>query len=106
MKIINIIEGLNQYYESFKDRKKGYFIAHKTIDTNPVVKALKVYNVNLCFVQDDSKEVIFSISIPYRVVDSDSENELYEILISSIVKSLLEYTNSNKFKELCYDRNE
>ena len=45
MEINDIVEGLNVYYEGFPNRRKGYFVLHKIIDTNPVVKSQKTYRM-------------------------------------------------------------
>lgn len=102
----NIIEGLNQYYESFSNRRKGYFVLHKIIDTNPVVKSQKTYRMQVWFVNKKDRIPAFGAEYSGRIVTDAEESKVLSELTTAITKSLLEYINTEKFKELCYDSNE
>lgn len=102
----NIIEGLNQYYESFPNRRKGHFVLHKIIDTNPVVKSQKTYRMQVWFVSKSEKIPAFGAQYSNRIVTDAEETKALSLLTTSITKSLLEYINTQNFKELCNDSNE
>lgn len=102
----NIIEGLNQYYESFPNRRKGYFVLHKIIDTNPVVKSQKTYRMQVWFVSKSEKIPAFGAQYSNRIVTDTEETKALSLLTTSITKSLLEYINTQNFKELCNGSNE
>lgn len=106
MEINDIIEGLNVYYESFPNRRKGYFVLHKIIDTNPVVKSQKTYRMQVWFVSGKEKIPAFGTQYSNRIVTDAEESKVLSELTTSITKSLLEYINTQNFKELCYDSNE
>lgn len=55
MEINDIVEGLNVYYEGFPNRRKGYFVLHKIVDTNPVAKSQKTYRMQVWFVNKSEK---------------------------------------------------
>jgi len=106
MEINDIVEGLNVYYEGFPNRRKGHFILHKIIDTNPVAKSQKTYRMQVWFVSKSEKISAFSIQYFGRVVTNEEETRVLSVLTTSITKSLLEYINTQNFKELCNDSNE
>jgi hypothetical protein len=45
MELKDIIEGLNQYYETFDYRANGHFVINKRVDSNHVVKAIKTITI-------------------------------------------------------------
>lgn len=106
MEIKDIIEGLNVYYEGFPNRRKGYFVLHKIIDTNPVVKSQKTYRMQVWFVSGKEKTPAFSTQYSNRIVTDAEKTITLSLLTTSITKSLLEYINTQNFKELCNDTNE
>lgn len=106
MEINDIVEGLNQYYETFPNRRKGYFILHKIIDSNPVVKSQKTYRMQVWFVSGKEKIPAFGTQYSNRIVTDAEETKALSLLTTSITKSLLEYINKQDFKELCNDSNE
>lgn len=106
MEINDIIEGLNVYYEGFPNRRKGYFVLHKIIDTNPVVKSQKTYRMQVWFVSGKEKIPAFGTQYSNRVVTDAEEAKALSLLTTYITKSLLEYINTQNFKELCNDTNE
>ena len=106
MEIKDIVEGLNIYYEGFPNRKKGYFVLHKIIDTNPVVKSQKTYRMQVWFVGKGIKEPAFGAQTTQRVVTDAEGIKTLSLLTTAITKSLLEYINTQNFKELCNDTNE
>ena len=106
MEINDIVEGLNVYYEGFPNRRKGYFVLHKIIDTNPVVKSQKTYRMQVWFVSGKEKIPAFGTQHSNRIVTDAEETKALSLLTTSITKSLLEYINKQDFKELCNDSNE
>ena len=106
MEINDIVEGLNVYYEGFPNRRKGHFILHKIIDTNPVAKSQKTYRMQVWFVSKSEKTSAFGVQYFGRVVTNEEETRVLSVLTTSITKSLLEYINTQNFKELCNDSNE
>ncbi len=103
MEINNIIEGLNVYYEGFPNRRKGYFVLHKTIDSNPIVKSQKTYRMQVWFVNGKEKIPSFKAQYSNRIVTDAEEDKALSSLTTSITISLLEYINTQNFKELCND---
>lgn len=101
MEINDIVEGLNAYYEGFPNRRKGYFVLHKIIDTNPVVKSQKTYRMQVWFVSKSEKIPAFGTQYSNRIVTDAEETKALSLLTTSITKSLLEYINKQDFKELC-----
>ena len=106
MEINDIVEGLNVYYEGFPNRKKGYFVLHKIVDTNPVAKSQKTYRMQVWFVNKSEKIPAFGAQHSNRIVTDAEETKVLSLLTTSITKSLLEYINKQDFKELCNDTNE
>lgn len=106
MEINDIVEGLNVYYESFSNRRKGYFVLHKIVDTNPIVKSQKTYRMQVWFISKNEKIPAFGAQYSNRVVTDAEEIKVLSLLTASITKSLLEYINTQNFKELCNDSNE
>lgn len=106
MEINDIIEGLNMYYEGFPNRRKGYFVLHKIVDTNPVVKSQKTYRMQVWFVSKSEKIPAFGTQHSNRIVTDAEETKVLSLLTTSITKHLLEYINTQNFKELCNDSNE
>ena len=106
MEINDIVEGLNVYYEGFPNRRKGYFVLHKIVDTNPVAKSQKTYRMQVWFVNKSEKIPAFGAQHSNRVVTDAEETKVLSLLTTSITKSLLEYINTQDFKELCNDTNE
>lgn len=106
MEINDIVEGLNVYYEGFPNRRKGYFVLHKIIDSNPVVKSQKTYRMQVWFVSKSEKIPAFGTQHSNRIVTDAEEAKALSLLTTSITKSLLEYINKQDFKELCNDSNE
>ena len=106
MEINDIIEGLNVYYEGFPNRRKGYFVLHKIVDTNPVAKSQKTYRMQVWFVNKSEKIPAFGAQHSNRIVTDAEETKVLSLLTTSITKSLLEYINTQDFKELCNDTNE
>ena len=106
MEINDIVEGLNVYYEGYPNRRKGYFVLHKIIDTNPVVKSQKTYRMQVWFVSGKEKTPAFGAQYSNRIVTDAEETKALSLLTTSITKSLLEYINTQDFKELCNDTNE
>ena len=101
MEINDIVEGLNVYYEGFPNRRKGYFVLHKIVDTNPVVKSQKTYRMQVWFVSKSEKILAFGTQHSNRIVTDAEETKVLSLLTTSITKSLLEYINTQDFKELC-----
>lgn len=101
MSIYDIIEGLNIYYESFPNRKKGYFVPHQTVEANPVVKILKKYEVKVYFVQDKDRTCVFGAQITDRITSDTEKSIILPKLATLLTQSLLEYINTQDFKELC-----
>lgn len=106
MEINDIVEGLNVYYEGFPNRRKGYFVLHKIVDTNPVAKSQKTYRMQVWFVNKSEKIPAFGAQHSNRIVTDAEETKVLSLLTTSITKSLLEYINKQDFKELCNDSNE
>lgn len=106
MEINDIVEGLNVYYEGFPNRRKGHFVLHKIVDTNPVAKSQKTYRMQVWFVNKSEKIPAFGAQHSNRVVTDAEETKVLSLLTTSITKSLLEYINTQDFKELCNDTNE
>ena len=106
MEINDIVEGLNVYYEGFPNRRKGYFVSHKIVDTNPVAKSQKTYRMQVWFVNKSEKIPAFGAQHSNRIVTDAEETKVLSLLTTSITKSLLEYINKQDFKELCNDTNE
>ena len=106
MEINDIVEGLNVYYEGFPNRRKGYFVLHKIVDTNPVAKSQKTYRMQVWFVNKREKIPAFGAQHSNRIVTDAEETKVLSLLTTSITKSLLEYINIQDFKELCNDTNE
>ena len=106
MEINDIVEGLNVYYEGFPNRRKGHFVLHKIVDTNPVAKSQKTYRMQVWFVNKSEKIPAFSAQHSNRIVTDAEETKVLSLLTTSITKSLLEYINKQDFKELCNDTNE
>lgn len=106
MEINDIVEGLNVYYEGFPNRRKGYFVLHKIVDTNPVAKSQKTYRMQVWFVNKSEKIPAFGAQHSNRIVTDAEETKVLSLLTTSITKSLLEYINTQDFKELCNDSNE
>ena len=106
MEINDIVEGLNVYYEGFPNRRKGHFILHKIVDTNPVAKSQKTYRMQVWFVNKSEKIPAFGAQHSNRIVTDAEETKVLSLLTTSITKSLLEYINTQDFKELCNDTNE
>ena len=106
MEINDIVEGLNVYYEGFPNRRKGYFVLHKIVDTNPVAKSQKTYRMQVWFVNKSEKIPAFGAQHSNRIVTDAEETKVLSLLTTSITKSLLEYINKQDFKELCNDTNE
>lgn len=106
MEINDIVEGLNVYYEGFPNRRKGYFVSHKIIDTNPVVKSQKTYRMQVWFVSKSEKIPAFGAQYSNRIVTDTEETKALSLLTTYITKSLLEYINTQNFKELCNGSNE
>lgn len=106
MEINDIVEGLNVYYEGFPNRRKGYFVLHKIVDTNPVAKSQKTYRMQVWFVNKSEKMPAFGAQHSNRIVTDAEETKVLSLLTTSITKSLLEYINTQDFKELCNDSNE
>lgn len=106
MEINDIVEGLNQYYGTFPNRRVGNFVLRKVIENNIVVKSQKLYRVQIYFVGKKGPHVAVEANIHHRVVTDEEEAKVLSLLTTSITKSLLEYINTEKFKELCYDSNE
>ena len=106
MEINDIVEGLNVYYEGFPNRRKGYFVLHKIVDTNPVAKSQKTYIMQVWFVNKSEKIPAFGAQHSNRIVTDAEETKVLSLLTTSITKSLLEYINKQDFKELCNDTNE
>lgn len=106
MEINDIIEGLNIYYEGFPNRREGYFVLHKVMDSNPVVKSQKTYRIQIWFIGNNEKIPAFGAQYTNRIVTDAEETKALSTLTTSITKSLLEYINTQDFKELCNDSNE
>ena len=106
MEINDIVEGLNVYYEGFPNRRKGHFVLHKIVDTNPVAKSQKTYRMQVWFVNKSEKIPAFGAQHSNRIVTDAEETKVLSLLTTSITKSLLEYINTQDFKELCNDTNE
>lgn len=106
MEINDIVEGLNVYYEGFPNRRKGHFVLHKIVDTNPVAKSQKTYRMQVWFVNKSEKIPAFGAQHSNRIVTDAEETKVLSLLTTSITKSLLEYINKQGFKELCNDTNE
>ena len=106
MEINDIVEGLNVYYEGFPNRRKGHFVLHKIIDTNPVAKSQKTYRMQVWFVNKSEKIPAFGAQHSNRIVTDAEETKVLSLLTASITKSLLEYINKQDYKELCNDSNE
>ena len=101
MDMYNIVEGLNKFYETFPNRMKGYFVIQKSIDSNHNVKAHKTYIIYVWFVNDKQNIIATSVRISQRVVTEAEESKIQAELVVILTKSLLEYINSQNFKELC-----
>lgn len=101
MEINDIVEGLNVYYEGFPNRRKGHFVLHKIVDTNPVAKSQKTYRMQVWFVNKSEKIPAFGAQHSNRIVTDAEETKVLSLLTTSITKSLLEYINTQDFKELC-----
>ena len=97
MEINDIVEGLNVYYEGFPNRRKGYFVLHKIVDTNPVVKSQKTYRMQVWFVNKSEKMPAFDAQHSNRIVTDAEETKVLSLLTTSITKSLLEYINTQDF---------
>lgn len=106
MIINDIIEGLNIYYESFPKRKQGHFVLHKIVDINPVVKSQKTYRVQVWFVTRGENTPAFGVTYSNRIVTESEESKALSIVNIQLTKSLLEYINTQDFKELCNAGNE
>lgn len=106
MEMNDIVEGLNVYYEGFPNRRKGYFVLHKIVDTNPVVKSQKTYRMQVWFVSKSEKIPAFGTQYSGRIVTDAEESKVMSELTTYITKSLLEYINTQDFKELCNAGNE
>ena len=106
MEINDIVEGLNVYYEGFPNRRKGYFVLHKIIDTKPVVKSQKTYRMQDWFVSKSEKIPAYGAQYSNRIVTDTEETKVLSLLTTYITKSLLEYINTQNFKELCNGSNE
>lgn len=97
----NIVEGLNKYYEMFPNRRTGYFVLRKVIENNITVKSQKLYRIQIYFIGKGTPYVAVEANIHHRVVTDAEETKVLSLLTSSITKALLEYVNSQEFKELC-----
>lgn len=106
MEINDIVEGLNVYYEGFPNRRKGYFVLHKIIDSNPVVKSQKTYRMQVWFVSKSEKIPAFGTQYSNRIVTDAEETKALSLLTTSITKSLLEYIKSKILRSYAIFRNE
>ena len=106
MEMNDIVEGLNKYYETFHNRRVGHFVLRKVIENNVAVKSQKLYRIQIYFVGKKGPHVAVEANIHHRVVTDAEEAKVLSLLTTSITKSLLEYINTQDFKELCNDTNE
>lgn len=101
MEIKDIIEGLNKYYESFDNRDKGVFVLHKVIEDNPIVKSQKIYKASIWYIDGTSKDLLVQTIVNYRVTNEIEISQMEAKLVIKLIYSLLEFTNSIKFKNMC-----
>lgn len=79
MKNIDIVEGLNRYFE-YHYPNKGHFISRLNIETNKLVKALKTYTLELWYINGKNKELFISTTLNKKPSE-DEEKVLRELNI-------------------------
>ena len=72
---------------------------HKIVDINPVAKSQKTYRVQVWFVTRGEKIPAFGTQYSNRIVTDAEDTKTLSLLTTSITKSLLEYINTQNFKE-------
>ena len=79
MKNIDIVEGLNRYFE-YHYPNKGHFISRLSIETNKLVKALKTYTLELWYINSKNKELFVSTTLNKKPSE-DEDKVLRELNI-------------------------
>lgn len=79
MKNIDIVEGLNRYFE-YHYPNKGHFVSKLNIKTNKLVKALKTYTLELWYINGKNKELFVSTTLNKKPSE-DEEKVLRELNI-------------------------
>lgn len=79
MKNIDIVEGLNRYFE-YHYPGKGHFVSKLNIDNNKLVKALKTYTLELWYINGKNKELFISNALNKKPSE-DEEKVLRELNI-------------------------
>lgn len=102
----DIVEGLNKYLEQCRKPEIGHFVLHKTIESNAIVKAQKVYRAEVWYVSINNRRLVFGAQINSRGVTEAENTRNLSLLTTDFTKALLEYVNSQEFKELCKNGNE
>ena len=96
MKTLEIIEGLNKWYEE-KYPNKGYFIHKLTNTSNTISKAYKTYNLEVWYKFGNKKELFLSLEKTCRCVSESDVSTILKGLNIEISKLL--FKNFNKIKE-------
>ena len=79
MKNIDIVEGLNRYFE-YHYPSKGHFISRLNIETSKLVKAIKTYTLELWYINGKNKELFVSTTLNKKPSE-DEEKVLRELNI-------------------------
>ena len=88
MRTVDIIEALNNVFEF--NRHKGHFVSKMTIETNSISKAHKLYKIEVWYVNNGIKDLVFTIQESARVVDGNED-----AILKTLNTRLLEYMLSN-----------
>lgn len=71
MKTLEIVEGLNRYFESVYPNK-GHFVSKLNIQNSKIVKALKIYTLELWHIDKDSKDLFITCELIKKYSEDDA----------------------------------
>lgn len=86
MKNIDIVEGLNRYFECHYPNK-GHFVSKLNIETNKLVKALKTYTLELWYINGKNKELFLTTQLDKK--PSEEEDKILRELNIKFTESIL-----------------
>lgn len=98
-----IIEGFNRYIEEERCKRNilefGHVVHHYTILPNPMMKAYKVFRVEVWYVKGVEKYRVTVVQQCMRSVDGDTDTA-ERILKTELSKALFSFARSEKMEDI------
>lgn len=91
MKIIDILEGFNKFFEKTYPNR-GYFIHKLSIEQSKVSKIYKTYKLEIWNITNGNKRYVFTIQETGRFTES-MEDEIVKLLNIKLIEGLFEHYN-------------